>query len=81
MSGNDDKWERMRIERPHMWQRLQETRDGLDRAIEEMRKMREEEGIPMDEREEMARDFLGDRAHDIEIGDDGSVAATIAPLN
>ncbi|TCB60192.1 hypothetical protein E0J20_09370 [Rhizobium leguminosarum bv. viciae] len=81
MSDNDDKWERMRIERPHMWQRLQETRDGLDKAIEEMRKMREEEGIPMAERIEMAREFVGDRAQDIEIGEDGSVTVTIAPLN
>ncbi|MBY5453915.1 hypothetical protein HFO91_30520 [Rhizobium leguminosarum] len=81
MSDNEDKWASLKITRPRLWQRLQETRDGLDRAIEEMRMMREEEGIPMDEREEMARDFLGDRAQDIEIGDDGSVAATIAPLN
>ncbi|MGO7821223.1 hypothetical protein ACC684_28645 [Rhizobium ruizarguesonis] len=81
MTDTEDKWARLKIERPRLWERRQQTLDGLDEAIEQMRKWREEEGILMDERAEMAREMIGDRAQDIEIGEDGSVTVTIAPLN
>ncbi|MBY5551034.1 hypothetical protein HFO61_30275 [Rhizobium leguminosarum] len=82
MSGNDDKWERLKIEKPHMWQRRQALRETVRASIERVRQARgEADEFTMAMRVEMAREFVGERAQDIEIGDDGSVTVNIAPLN
>lgn len=75
MADNQDKWERLKITNPRLWQRRQECIEGIEEAIERIRAAREEhsEGIPMGERVDMARDLLGDLAGEVEAHSDGSV--------
>ncbi|WP_141098847.1 hypothetical protein [Rhizobium esperanzae] len=77
----DDKWEHLRITRPRLWERRQETIDGIKDSIERIRQAREAHEIPMMERVQMAREMVGELAQEIEVNEDGSVTVHIAPLH
>lgn len=83
MTDNQDKWERLKIANPRLWQRRQECVAGIEEAIERVRAAREEhsEGIPMGERVDMARDLLGDLAGEVDVMEDGAVVVHLKSVH
>lgn len=69
------KWDRLRFTNPGLWQRRQETLEGIRATLDRFQELRQEN--TMEERMEMARELLGDLAGEVEAHHDGSITVHV----